>query len=179
MSDFDDLSDPAFLAAVFWENGINDLSSHQDLAPFVYYIQSGPLVKIGTSVEPEKRADQLRRGGKALRPSVGLAEDPRLIAYHQGSAHDERNLHHRFKHLRDQGEWFWLDAELAAHIQEAQQAQSLQEYRIKREREVAWFTQQGWGLPPERDYDAIYRAHCASKEQLTLPKEAPDASNAA
>jgi len=166
MSLFDDLADPWFMGAVFWENGVNDLSSYQDLAPFVYYIQSGPLVKIGTSVEPEKRADQLRRGGKALRPSIGLTEDPRLIAYHRGSAHDERNLHHRFKHLRDQGEWFWLDAELAEHILEAQQAQSLLEYRIKRARAAKWFADRGLE-EPERDYDAIHREHCASKEQLT------------
>lgn len=84
-------------------NGPAPLSTLPELGPFIYYIQCGSFVKIGTSINPEKRCDQLQRGGKAIRPSIWVG-NPKLIAYTPGNVAKERELHRTFIHKRDQGE---------------------------------------------------------------------------
>jgi len=105
-------------------NGPAPLSANPDHGPFVYYIQCGAFLKIGTSINPESRCDQLRRGGKAQRPTIWVGE-PRLIAYVPGNVSHERALHKKFNHLRDQGEWFMLDHDLAEHVNDEQLTQCL------------------------------------------------------
>lgn len=108
--------DAAFVASIHWEFGAPELSSWQGAGPFVYFIRSGDVVKIGWSATPELRADQLRRGGHALRPTAGLVEDPILLAYIPGSERDEATLHERFSATHDRGEWFHSTPELEALI---------------------------------------------------------------
>ena len=107
------------------------LYAHMDKGPFVYYIQCGSFVKIGTSIDPASRVKQLRLGGKAKRPTVWEG-NPILLGVEFGNAFHERQLHHRFAEYRDQGEWFTLSPELSAHIDEVQSAQTLQELALAR-----------------------------------------------
>lgn len=105
------------------------LEAHVDKGPFVYYIQSGMYVKIGTSIDPYNRVKQLARGGKAKRPVIWVGE-PQLLAVEFGSAFNERMRHQQFAKYRDVGEWFLLSEELAEFIEEVQQAQTLQELAL-------------------------------------------------
>jgi hypothetical protein len=121
------------IAADIAAHGPAPLSTFPELGPFIYYIQCGQFLKIGTSIDPEKRCDQLRRGGKALRPSV-WAGDPQLITYLPGNVFKERSLHHQFASKRDRGEWFVLDQELTEHVAFAKEQQRHLEAEIHQRR---------------------------------------------
>lgn len=120
----DDMDDPQFLSQISWLNGSPNLQYYREIGyqpnlTFVYFIQSGEFIKIGWSKQPEQRVDQIRRGGKAARPSAGLVEAPTLIAYIPGGRSDEMELHKRFAEHRDQGEWFKRSSELDEVIERA------------------------------------------------------------
>ena len=146
MSDYDEYDDPDFLVAVHWANGAPVLSAYPENGPFVYYIQCGSFLKIGHSIDPEKRCEQLRRGGKAKRPSYWAAE-PQLIAYESGNVRDERALHQQFAHIRDEGEWFEINEELAEHVADIQIQQALQEVDIHYQRHLHNVAAHGWPEP--------------------------------
>lgn len=74
---------------------------------YVYFIQSGELVKIGTSRDPRKRFQTLRLGSPA---------PLRLLACIPGGRPEERALHNRFARCRRHGEWFDATAELLEFI---------------------------------------------------------------
>lgn len=112
------------MAAITWENGAAPLSYRESLGPFVYFIQSGSTVKIGCSGTPELRVDQIRRGGRAMRPSAGLSGSPKLLAYGPGGYEREAEYHERFAAQLDQGEWFHESPELTALIHETAVAQA-------------------------------------------------------
>lgn len=129
MSFLDDDIDPEFMTRMAFGNGAPNMQSYREIGElpnltFVYFIQSGDFIKIGWSKHPEKRVDQIRRGGKATRPSAGLVEDPTLLAYIPGTTKDESSLHARFASSRDQGEWFVRTPELDALIEEAAASQA-------------------------------------------------------
>lgn len=109
-----------------WYYGAPELSSWKR-GSFVYFIRSGDFIKIGWSKTPELRADQIRRGGHALLPTAGLAEDPVLLAYSPGSRKDEAALHQRFYETNDQGEWFRRSPELDELIEETRNNQCVLE----------------------------------------------------
>lgn len=152
------------MAFSHWDGGPYPLSTFPELGPFVYYIQCGAFVKIGTSINPESRCDQLRRGGKAIRPSLWV-EDPRLIAYLPGNVAKERELHREFAGQRDQGEWFLINDELTEHIDEAQMQQCLMEVGIHNKHYEDKVTA---GAYPARttDLGAEYHRHLKSKARL-------------
>lgn len=79
-------------------------------APIVYYMASelGGVVKIGTTTHYEKRMTRLMRAQPALRPI--------LLAYEYGDQRLEFERHRQFRQSLQQGEWFWLTLDLAAHI---------------------------------------------------------------
>ena len=101
-----------------WFYGPCYLSFYQDLGPFTYFIQSGDTIKIGCSKNPEDRVDQLRRGGKAERPTAGLIAEPRLLTYGLGGYDREKELHERFASSIDRGEWFFITDDLTALVTE-------------------------------------------------------------
>jgi len=154
----DDLKETVALGIL--DAGPAPFSTFPELGPFVYYIQCGSFVKIGTSINPEKRCDQLRRGGKAVRPSLWVG-NPRLIAYYPGNVAAERELHRQFAAKRDQGEWFLLDEELVEHIDDIQQQQCLAEVGLHQQR-LEQFGVAGATL----NLTQIYQQHLARQERV-------------
>ncbi len=69
---------------------------------WVYFIRIGNRIKIGYSINPERRAREL---GQA-----------KLIHCVPGGRIEEQRLHLKFAHLRDHGEWFCDDPELVDYI---------------------------------------------------------------
>jgi hypothetical protein len=76
---------------------------------FVYFIGHSSAVKIGVTIDVERRLRMLQ---------IGSAEPLRLLATMAGVHRDERRLHRRFAHLRLTGEWFRADPELLSFIDE-------------------------------------------------------------
>ena len=77
--------------------------------PVIYFVQSGRLVKIGFT-------ENIRGRLNCLRCTHGRV---RLLGMVRGRRARERDLHARFAHLRQHGEWFTLTPELRAFITEA------------------------------------------------------------
>lgn len=148
MAVIDEFKDIA--AASHWLYGPWDLSSHEGLGPFVYFIQSGETIKIGYSKTPELRVDQLRRGGRAQRPSAGIAPTIRLLAYVEGGQELERKLHSRFAESRDRGEWFYITDELTALVNEATEHQARRQVEIHNSYYQWAVKEHGW---PEATFD--------------------------
>ena len=163
------------ITAGYWVNGAFPLSTFPELGPFVYYIQCGAFIKIGTSINPESRCNQIRRGGKAIRPSIWV-EDPRLIAYLPGNVAKERELHRKFAGQRDQGEWFLMNDELIEHVNEVQLQQCLTEVGIHNKRYEDRVISHGWPATTT-DLQAEFHKHLATKE--VLDPEWVEAFNAA
>lgn len=111
-------------ADIHWDYGAARLSYRAALGPFVYFIRSGDTIKIGCSDTPELRVDQIRRGGRAMRPSAGIADNPKLLAYGPGGYEKEAEYHARFAAQLDQGEWFHESPELTTLIHETANAQA-------------------------------------------------------
>lgn len=83
----------------------------------VYFIRAGRRVKIGFSVNPENRLRTIK-GGSSKAP-VGLdTSKARIVALEPGGIQRERELHYKFSHLREAGEWFRGAPELTAYINE-------------------------------------------------------------
>lgn len=70
--------------------------------PVVYYMRTGDLVKIGTTI----------RIGPRL-ASVGAVA---VMAIEPGDSLRETVRHQQFRHLRNHGEWFRLEEDLGLHI---------------------------------------------------------------
>lgn len=68
----------------------------------VYYIRYDRRVKIGTSRRPRQRLASIRH--------------EELLAFERGGREVEQARHREFADIREGGEWFTLDAELATHI---------------------------------------------------------------
>ena len=76
---------------------------------FVYFVQAAPggLIKIGTAIDLDDRLYTLRR----MSP-VPLD----LLASGGGGRNREAELHRRFRHLREHGEWFRPGDELLTFV---------------------------------------------------------------
>lgn len=151
MSDYEDEDWTAFAASIHWDYGAAPLSYHSSLGPFVYFIKSGDTIKIGCSKTPDLRADQVRRGvGKAVQPSAGIADHPKLLAYGPGGYEKESEYHARFAAQLDRGEWFHESPELTVLIHETARTQA----RLEVEYQNAYYQLRvdthGW---PARTFD--------------------------
>jgi hypothetical protein len=79
---------------------------------YVYIIQQADLVKIGRAVDVNKRLKTLE---------IGNPGGFQVLATIPAHAAIEGAIQARFKHLRERGEWFRLDPDLAAFIARLQQ----------------------------------------------------------
>lgn len=76
---------------------------------YVYYVRGGDFVKIGVAVDVKKRLASLQTSN-----AVKL----NLLMFTNVSIKLERELHAKFAHLREHGEWFRYDPEIERHIYE-------------------------------------------------------------
>ena len=81
---------------------------------YVYFIQAGPYIKVGTAKDVLSRLDQLKAGSPF--PLTLLGAIP-------GNRRREIQIHERFKHLRTHGEWFLSCDEINDYIHEVLQAE--------------------------------------------------------
>jgi hypothetical protein len=83
------------------------ISASEKELGFVYFVTDGEAIKIGWSKQIVKRISSLQSSsGRKLE----------VLATFAGGQYQERMLHHRFEHLRFQGEWFWIDDEIIDFI---------------------------------------------------------------
>lgn len=75
----------------------------------IYFIEARGLVKIGRSNDPKRRLQMLSTGCPFVCTLIGVTE---------GAEKEEREIHQRFSHLREKGEWFRLTEEVKEFIQE-------------------------------------------------------------
>jgi len=74
----------------------------------VYFVESGPYMKIGFSKDPFSRTASVTRNG--TRPDdLPFHHDAELIGWIPGDRKVERRMHDRFASLRVAGEWFWSE----------------------------------------------------------------------
>lgn len=82
---------------------------------YIYFIQDGPLVKIGRATNPNKRLSTLQTGnGRSFNVPVMIP----------GHAIIETAIQQRFARLREQGEWFRLEPALSKFIAQLQQGKN-------------------------------------------------------
>lgn len=81
----------------------------------VYFIESGPYMKIGFSDDPISRNGTVTRNGK--RPDdLPFDHETDLIGWIPGDREVEAQLHKQFAHLRVAGEWFWSERDAATEL---------------------------------------------------------------
>lgn len=76
---------------------------------FVYYLSDGDHIKIGFTVNLERRLKVYR---------THSAKPPELLGFHAGTIFDEKRLHKKFKDYRVRAEWFYPGLELTNYIKE-------------------------------------------------------------
>lgn len=83
----------------------------------VYFFRCGPYIKIGYSVQPERRLGQIRWGDGTKMPAGVDKESTVLLKTEPGGRGREYELHQQFKHLHHWGEWFTEAPELTEYIE--------------------------------------------------------------
>jgi len=83
----------------------------------VYFMRCGPYIKIGYSVDPHTRLNQLRNGDKTKCPDGIDRKSIVLVKTEPGGRDREYELHQQFKHLHHWGEWFTEAPELTEYIE--------------------------------------------------------------
>lgn len=78
---------------------------------YIYFIRAGDLVKIGVSVDPDKRFEALQTGCPAK---------CELVHIEYGGVERERHHHARFAEQRQRGEWFRYEGGLRAFLEAMQ-----------------------------------------------------------
>jgi hypothetical protein len=76
---------------------------------YVYAITDGTNIKIGVANNPLQRIKSL---------STGNANKLRLLGYFPGGFELERELHQRFRKVRENGEWLYSTNELVEYLNE-------------------------------------------------------------
>lgn len=112
---------------------VPQLECMEQYGPYVYFIRHGEFIKIGSSINPEGRLNQLRRANDGTIKSGISHGEPELVGCYPGSVRDERLLHRQFAHLRVVGEWFKLTEEMGAVAADAGSRQVAVELKISGE----------------------------------------------
>lgn len=93
-----------------------DETERKRRAQTVYFIRCQQYVKIGISMNPATRLQQIRRGGGSHFPRLLDVETAELVTTEPGGFEREKELHAKFAHLRHTGEWFTEAPELTEYI---------------------------------------------------------------
>lgn len=89
-----------------------------DREGFVYFVSCQQYIKIGHSVDPEKRLKSLKMSGNGTKAPRGIdLWEAELLHTAPGGQSEEKKLHEQFAHLRADGEWFHAAPELLQHIE--------------------------------------------------------------
>lgn len=94
---------------------------------WTYFISDGDLIKIGFSIRPRRRVNQVAR--EIGKPVKTLAVVPISVA-------GEYETHQRFAHLREKGEWFRPEADLLAFIQGLRPVEAVAASKISKPKEL-------------------------------------------
>lgn len=81
-----------------------------------YFICCGGYIKIGAGQSPIGRLNTIRHSGGVLAPRGLDLSTAELLATEPGGFTREAELHQKFQHLRDVGEWFRDSPELRTYI---------------------------------------------------------------
>lgn len=93
----------------------NDENISAETVPlFTYFIRDGDAIKIGKSMAPVLRMQNLQ--SSSPRPMKMLAMVPATVA-------SEPECHQRFEHLHIRGEWFRAEPDLLAFVRQMKAAQ--------------------------------------------------------
>lgn len=82
----------------------------------VYFLRGGRYIKIGYSVNPRTRLNQIRNGDATKCPDDIDRTQIVLVQTEPGGREREAALHKQFKHLHHWGEWFTEAPELTEYI---------------------------------------------------------------
>lgn len=97
---------------------------------YIYLLQCGEFFKIGFSLTPRKRVQQLRTGSPH---PIRLVHELRTSSYKQ----IEKQLHRKFAAKRGKGEWFQLDPVDVEHIKSLNKWGNTPEQQQRRDQEDA------------------------------------------
>lgn len=117
----------------------------------VYFIRSGNFIKIGKANNPHGRLRQLQ---------TGSPRKLELVSVVPGGRNEEKRLHAKYSHLRANGEWFHLSAEMT----------ELAKYKVDDEVEVRSQVVEalsGWRL--ERNSNGYFRFRWQIKDAHGSP----------
>lgn len=81
-----------------------------------YFIYCGGYIKIGAGQSPIGRLNTIRHSGGVLAPHGLDLSTAELLATEHGGFTREAELHKKFSHLRDVGEWFRDSPEIRTYI---------------------------------------------------------------
>jgi hypothetical protein len=87
-----------------------------------YFIRCGQFIKIGASSSPLGRLHTIRNTGGVLAPRGLDLSASELINVEPGGFEREKELHIKFAHLREVGEWFRETPELIDYIESLSEA---------------------------------------------------------
>lgn len=93
---------------------------------YVYFVEGAGLVKIGVSVNPQKRVDDLRIGSP-----IPLS----LLGYYPGGFEGEQELHRRFQDDLSHGEWY--NPSYALDVVIARAHEYMEDHRVAAQQEKA------------------------------------------
>lgn len=136
---------------------------------YIYLLQCSEHFKIGFSLTPHKRIQQLRTGSPH---PIRLVHELRTPFYKL----IEKQLHHKFRSKRGKGEWFTLDPEDVEHIRSLNQwGNTPQEQRERDEREALYHARQEAARQTEENYKlAVLLSGAAAGAGLCLDLEDPE-----
>lgn len=92
--------------------------AHLRNAQVVYFIRCDNFMKIGMSVDPERRLKVIRTSGGSMFPTSMDVSHAALVATEPGGRWREAELHAKFAHLRHTGEWFTEAPELTEYVED-------------------------------------------------------------
>lgn len=97
----------------------------------LYFMTSGPYIKVGISDNPERRRMELLHPDNETILPDDFNGEIRLVAHVAGNSRDEAEIHREFAHCHVKGEWFMSTPELREEMTLALFYQAKTELKLK------------------------------------------------